>query len=210
MSSPVDERSVYLLVTKYWDEGEVAHRALHDKHDLAVSLSALIEQLIDELDPDDGVGIILTVRQASRMVLLGGELRMRKVSDGSFVREKKEEAGEAELLLRGASRRLGRRVEQPLVPDLSIRTPEEVPVDWDKRIAILWEEDEVLLRDPTAEHLHGAILRICGCEREGLGPVLAKVDHGDGGYDLYRDGWVRGWSYCGDSIGRLVTERVGR
>lgn len=210
MPSSVDKRSVNLLVVKYWDEGKAVHRALHDKNDQAVSLSALIEQLIDELDPDDGVGIVLTILETGRMALPGGELRMRKVLDGSFVREKEEEVEEAELLLRRASRRLGRRVEQPLVLDLSIRTLEEVPADWDKRIVILWEEDEVLLRDPTAEHLHGAILRICGCEREGLGPVLAKVDHGDAGYDLYRDGWVRGWSYCGDSVGRLVTEEVGR
>lgn len=208
MKISADECGADLLVTKYWDEGVAAHRALHDKHDRAMSLSTLVEELLDELDPDDNEGVVLTVRKTGRMALPGGELRVRKLSDGSFLRESEQEVDEAELLLRRASRRMGRRVEQPLVPDTSVRTPEEVPPGWDRRLAVLWEEDEVLRRDPDAEHLDRAVRRICGLEREALGPVLAKIDDGDCGYDLYRDGWVRGWSYCVDSILRLVTEFV--
>lgn len=73
------------------------------------------------------------------------------------------------------------------------------------RMTNLWTEDECLLNDPSAEHLCDAWLRITGRQWSERGPILLSVDNGDSGYDVYADGWVRGWAYDGDSISKVLT-----
>lgn len=102
---------------------------------------------------------------------------------------------------------------------------------WWTSILWLWEEDDVSRRDPSAEHLADAIIRLRGsmydcaaifssCDSEGvkraddiwtrcdrlMGKELAQYDGGDCFYKLYAYGWVTCNSYDGDSLGRVVVQ----
>ncbi len=211
-----DESAVDLVVTDYWNDGVAAYRRLHshsvdeDYRDRPVDLEALVLGMVQKLGAEDGEAILLSVRRTRITSRHWGERRMRAVGPDSFAREAEDEVPLCDLLLRQEGRRLGRKVTDPLVVDRSVETPAQVLEGWDRRVVLLWEEDEVLRHDPDAVHLPQAVRRLCGCSVEELGPVLAKADFGDGWYDLHKDGWVTGSSYCGHSVGRLVTEEVKR
>lgn len=72
--------------------------------------------------------------------------------------------------------------------------------DWGNRTVLLWEEDECLLRDPTAPHLGDAVLALIGKD---LGPKIDQIDNGDCIYDLYAGGWVLRHSISGSAILRV-------
>lgn len=100
---------------------------------------------------------------------------------------------------------------------------------WWESAVWLWQEDECLRYDESAEHIYDAVVRLTGSiydcasaftpdEREGvrrepeidsrvkrlLGSVLAEYDGGDCLYRLYSAGWVVCHSYDGDSLGRVL------
>jgi len=96
---------------------------------------------------------------------------------------------------------------------------------WSERVLVLWEEDDALRSDRSAEHLDDAVVRIVGTmydcarrffmrsdgevqrlarPRDLLGPVIDTVDHGDCVLHLYARGWVVMHSHDGDALGRVV------
>jgi hypothetical protein len=115
-------------------------------------------------------------------------------------------------------------------------TKKDVPegLDWSEQTIVLWEEDECLRHDRTAEHICDAVVRLCGtmydCAKvfkensdggvrrqvpDGqvadpikrlLGDEIDKIDGGDCFYKLYRWGWVICDSYDGSSLLRVMLE----
>jgi len=109
-----------------------------------------------------------------------------------------------------------------------------IPKDWAAHLLCVWQEDDATLRDPTAEHLHDAVVRLRGtmyecaevftpdpdlgvfrplaAERSKrlLGDPLDAVDYGDDTRTLYNGGWVVGESCEGSALYRVVksTSRV--
>lgn len=84
----------------------------------------------------------------------------------------------------------------------------KVPPDWHDRVLVLWEEDDALRDDPSAEHIAGAWERHVGHpynerSRHARGP-LAEWDGGDSGETVYEGGWVIGWTPDGNYLGRVV------
>lgn len=200
----LSSRSVVL--TDYWAGKDRPYRSLlrDPKTDQGVDLHDLLSNLVKEAGAVDGELVQVSVRRIEGVVPFD-ERRVRLVEDHTYRRETAEEAGPVTLALRKAARKAG-RIDRPYVLDESVVEPHQVPEDWTERIVLLWEEDEVLRHDPDAEHLPGALVRFGGPGFD-LGVCLAKHDDGDSGYDLYPNGWVRGWSYCGDSLWRLVKEK---
>lgn len=89
-----------------------------------------------------------------------------------------------------------------------------VPPDWHDRVIVLWEEDDALRSDPTAEHIAQAWERHVGHpynerSRHERGP-LAEWDGGDSGETVYEGGWVIGWTPDGSYLGRVVTTAAAK
>lgn len=102
-------------------------------------------------------------------------------------------------------------------------------LDWSKRTIVLWQEDECLRHDRTAEHIEDAVVRICGdmygcaeafekddvlgVKRKMANPIekilreeIDKIDCGDCDYTLYAWGWVICHSFDGSSLERVMLE----
>lgn len=102
-------------------------------------------------------------------------------------------------------------------------------LDWSKRTIVLWQEDECLRHDRTAEHIEDAVVRICGdmyrcaeafekddvlgVKRKMANPIeqilreeIDKIDCGDCNYTLYAWGWVICHSFDGSSLERVMLE----
>lgn len=73
------------------------------------------------------------------------------------------------------------------------------PPDWHKG-KTLWTEDEMTLRDPDAERLAGAWLRLFGEELPDTSKALAEYDGGDSFAKLYPNGRVAWSTYMGTAI----------
>lgn len=118
----------------------------------------------------------------------------------------------------------------------SWHTKKDIPegFDWSQRTITLWQEDECLRHDDTAEHISDAVVRLCGTMydcvrafkedgdggvcRQGvdgqsfdpikklLGEAIDEIDGGDCSYRLYPWGWVICCSYEGESLERVMLE----
>lgn len=75
----------------------------------------------------------------------------------------------------------------------------DIPPDW-HRGKTLWTEDEMTLRDPDAERLAGAWLRLFGEELPDTSRALAEHDGGDSFATLYPNGRVAWSTYMGTAI----------
>lgn len=105
----------------------------------------------------------------------------------------------------------------------------QVPEDWPNRVLVLWQEDECLRSDPSAEHIADVVVRFAGnmydCANHFeytddeyigvkrkipnpmgvLGEPLAEDDSGgDEMLTLYRHGWVVGHTPEGSFFGVLL------
>lgn len=75
--------------------------------------------------------------------------------------------------------------------------------EWDKRVVILWEEDDATRQDPTAEKPQQAFERITK-RRYDQHEVIEHLDMGDGFMNLTRWGWVLGYTCDGGFVGMLT------
>lgn len=110
----------------------------------------------------------------------------------------------------------------------------DIPIglDWTRHMVCMWQEDDALRFDSSAEHIEDAVVRLCGsmydCAeafKEGprgelirvgrldfinkiLGSRIDMVDKGDHDLKLYKNGWVICHSFDGTSLYRVMLESL--
>lgn len=84
-----------------------------------------------------------------------------------------------------------------------------IPPDWHKG-KTLWTEDEMTLRDPDAERLAGAWLRLFGEELPDTSKALAEYNGGDSFATLYPNGRVAWSTYMGTAISVVPAAVTGK
>lgn len=81
----------------------------------------------------------------------------------------------------------------------------KIPEKWYENTLVIWQEDECLRKDPTAEHINDMYLRYTGKVYNSKDSI-ASHDFGDETHYLMRDGWIVIASFCGYAIAMVVTQ----